>query len=200
MALIKLNNRAVKDATAFGSITSLGSLTFISKQTASSSASISFTGIDSTYKEYMFVFNNIRPATGAPAFQFNLSTDGGSSYDVTKTTTFFNSRHNEADTETSLSYDTGSDLAQSTSYQRVCGQIKSDSDTCYSGIFFLYNPSSTTFVKHFIANGSLVDDQNANVSDFMAGYGNTTSAINAIDFKMSSGNIDVGTISLFGIA
>jgi hypothetical protein len=174
MALIKLNNRAVKDATAFGSITSLGSLTFISKQTASSSASISFTGIDSTYKEYMFVFNNIRPATGAPAFQFNLSTDGGSSYDVTKTTTFFNSRHNEADTETSLSYDTGSDLAQSTSYQRVCGQIKSDSDTCYSGIFFLYNPSSTTFVKHFIANGSLVDDQNANVSDFMAGYGNTT--------------------------
>ena len=200
MALIKLNNRAVKDATAFGSITSLGSLTFISKQTASSSASISFTGIDSTYKEYMFVFNNIRPATGAPAFQFNLSTDGGSSYDVTKTTTFFNSRHNEADTETSLSYDTGSDLAQSTSYQRVCGQINSDSDTCYSGIFFLYNPSSTTFVKHFIANGSLVDDQNANVSDFMAGYGNTTSAINAIDFKMSSGNIDVGTISLFGIA
>jgi hypothetical protein len=195
------NNASFDNVTAVpeGSVEG-GNMVLLSTQTASASSSISFTtGIDSTYKEYMFVFNNIHPATGSPAFQFNLSTDGGSNYNVTKTTTFFNSRHNEADTETSLSYDTGSDLAQSTSYQRVCGQINSDSDTCYSGIFFLYNPSSTTFVKHFIANGSLVDDQDANVSDFMAGYGNTTSAINAIDFKMSSGNIDDGTIQMFGI-
>jgi hypothetical protein len=196
-----VNNTSVNNVTDFAGIAGGGTLILLSTQTASASASISFTtGIDSTYDEYIFKFINIHPATGAPAFQFNLSTDGGSSYDVTKTTTFFNSRHNEADTETSLSYDTGSDLAQSTSYQRVCGQIKSDSDTCYSGIFFLYNPSSTTFVKHFIANGSLVDDQNANVSDFMAGYGNTTSAINAINFQMSSGNIDDGIIKMYGVA
>jgi len=177
-----------------------GSMVLLSTQTASGSSSISFTtGIDSTYKEYMFIFNNIHPATNGTYFQFNLSTDGGSNYNVTKTTSFFQARHNEADTETSLSYMTGNDLAQSTSYQRVSHSTRNDSDTCYSGNFFLYNPSSTTFVKHFIANGSSVDDQSSNISDFMAGYANTTSAINAIDFKMSSGNIDDGTIQMFGI-
>ena len=198
------NNASFDNVTAVpsGALPAGGNMVLLSTQTASASASISFTsGIDSTYKEYMFIFNSIHSDSGGNNnfLTFNGSTDGGSNYNVTKTTSFFQARHNEADTETSLSYMTGNDLAQSTSYQRVSHSTRNDSDTCYSGNFFLYNPSSTTFVKHFIANGSSVDDQSSNISDFMAGYANTTSAINAIDFKMSSGNIDDGTIQMFGI-
>src|SRR6056300_802333 len=98
MSLIKLNDRAVKDVTQFGSISSLGSLTHISKATASASASISFTsGIDSTYKEYVFYFVNMHPSTDGVKFLFNFSTDGGSTYNVTKTATNFYAGHTEAD-------------------------------------------------------------------------------------------------------
>lgn len=200
MAIIKLNNRAVKDATAFGSITSLGSLTFISKQTASSSASISFTsGIDSSFKEYMFVFNNIHPATYSD-FTFNMSTDSGSNYNVTKTTTFFRGWHLEDDSVANLVYETAWDLAQSTNYHIISAGNGNDNDSSTSGTLHLYNPSSNIYVKHFTSNLSNVYNSYANMNIFTAGYGNTSSAVNAIDFKMSSGNIDSGTISLFGIA
>jgi FlaG/FlaF family flagellin (archaellin) len=134
MSLIKLNNRAVKDVTQFGSISSLGSLTHISTATASASASIEFTsGIDSTYKEYIFYFVDIHPATDDTHLQFNFSTDGGSNYNVTKTTTAFRAYHDEADTATILQYQTGDDLAQSTSFQRLSlGGLGNDNDqsTC----------------------------------------------------------------------
>jgi len=203
MALIKLNNRAVKDATAFGSITSLGSLTFISKQTASSSASISFTsGIDSTYKEYMFVFNNIHPQTDIVDLQFNLSTDGGSNYNVTKTSTSFRAYHSESDSVANLNYQVDEDLAQSTAYQKFFGSsgVGNDDDESASGYLHLFNPSDTTYVKHYIANFNYYHASSRSNNTFTAGYANTTSAINAIDFQFSSGNIDAGTISLFGIA
>jgi len=206
MALIKLNNRAVKDATAVGTTTQLGNLVFISKQTASSSSSVSFTsGINSTYKEYIFYFNNIHPATDDTHFQFNFSTDSGSNYNVTKTTTAFASEQQEDGTNASLFYAGSFDLAQSTSYQSLAPAIDADTnDSCASGYLHLFEPSSDTFVKHFISavhiSQSSTDNSLYSSTYRTAGYGNTTSAIDAIDFKMSSGNIDAGEITLFGVA
>jgi len=200
MSLIKLNNRAVKDVTEFGSISSLGSLTHISTATASASASIEFTsGIDSTYKEYVFYFVNMHPATDIVQFEFNLSTDSGSNYNVTKTTTHFTAVHNEADDAASLGYKTGLDLAQSTSFQTLVEQVGADNDQCLSGYLHLFSPSSTTFVKHFIARINNYNRANYSADAYTAGYGNTTSAVDAIKFQMSSGNIDAGQILLFGV-
>lgn len=202
MALVKLNNNGVKNATAFGSITGLGNLVFISKQTASSSASVSFTsGINSTYKEYIFYFNNIHPQTDEKAFQFNLSTDSGSNYNVTKTTTFFRAQHLESGSANVFEYVTGDDLAQSTAYQNVSNLCGNDNDQCVSGYLHLFQPSSDTFVKHFMSNvNSCFTNSEATANLYMAGYGNTTSAVDAVDFKFSSGNIDSGEITLFGVA
>jgi hypothetical protein len=202
MSLIKLNDRAVKDVTQFGSISSLGSLTHISTATASASASIEFTsGIDSTYKEYVFYFVNIHPATDGGRLVFNMSTDSGSNYNVTKTTTFFRAEHNEADTFTSLAYKTSDDLAQSTSDQFLTAGTSNNNDDAVSGYLHLYNPSSTTFVKHFVSRVHSTNSSSEpfSMDDFIAGYGNTTSAVDAVKFQMSSGNIDSGQILLFGI-
>ena len=201
MALIKLNNRSVKDATAFGSISSLGELTFISKQTASSSATISFTsGIDSTYKEYIFYFVNIHPQTDSVNLQVNFR-DGGSSYDATKTTTAFMAHHAENDAYTEFSYDGGADLAQSTGSQKLVAatSIGGDNDQSLSGFLHLFNPSSTTFVKHFIARTNTSGSGDSSSDTFIAGYCNVTAAIDGVQFDMSSGNIDSGDIILFGL-
>ena len=174
-------------------------ITFISSQTASNSASISFTsGLTSTYKAYKFVFSSIHPKTDAVAFQFNLSTDAGSNYNVTKTTTFFRAYHNEADTFTALEYESGSDLAQSTSYQSFELNLGNGADESLSGTLQLFNPSSTIYVKHFIGNVNSYTATDYSINSFVSGYGNTTSAVNAIQFKMSSGNMD-GTIYMYGI-
>ena len=200
MALIKLNNRGVKDATAFGSISSLGELTFISKQTASSSATISFTsGIDSTYKEYIFYFNNIHPQEDNRNLGFTMSTDGGSNYNVAKTTSFFFSYHDETDTYTGLGYQAAKDLAQGTGNQIILTETGNDNDQSASGYLHLFNPSSTTFVKNFIAQSNSYEATNNSIHSFIGGYGNTTSAVNAIQFSMQSGNIDSGDIILFGL-
>ena len=201
MALVKLNNRGVKDITAVGSI-GTGDLVFISKQTASSSASISFTsGIDSTYKEYVFYFVNLHSSNDAVEPQINFSTDGGSNYNVTKTTTTFRAYHREDDSGTALGYTTGDDLAQSTSYQRLANSLGNGNDESASGYLHIFNPSSTTFVKHFMSRISYTNSSEPTfqIDFFTAGYGNTTSAINAIDFKMSIGNIDSGDILLYGV-
>ena len=200
MSIIKLNNRGVKDATAFGSITGLGNLVFISRSTASSSASLSITsGLTSTYKEYIFFFNNIHPQTHNQKFTFNFSIDGGSNYNVTKTTSAFRAYQPEDASATSLSYRTGDDLAQSTDYQGLTGSVGDDNDSSCSGFLHLFSPSDTTFVKHFISNVQNMIGNASSRQDFIAGYGNTTSAINAIDFKFASGNIDAGTIDLYGV-
>jgi len=199
MSIVKLNNRSVKDITQFGSISSLGSLTHIATQTASSSASLSFTsGIDSTYKEYIFYFVNIHPSAQSN-FGFNLSTDSGSNYNVTKTSTDFRVFHQESSGATNLGYEGGMDLAQSTSDQRICENLSTENDGSLSGFLHLFNPSSTTFVKHFIGVSQLLYATDFCMSEHFAGYGNTTSAIDAIIFRMSSGNIDSGQILLFGL-
>ena len=175
-------------------------ITFISSQTASNSASISFTsGLTSTYKAYKFVFTNINPSTDNTDFLFNLSTDSGSNYNVTKTSTVFETFHNEADNETVLTYRTPLDLAQGTGFQYLNSNIGGDADEGCSGTLTLFNPSSTTYVKHWISHLSTYRSDNGEITSFTAGYGNTTSAINAIRFQMGSGNIDAGTIYLYGI-
>jgi hypothetical protein len=201
MPLIKLNDRSIKDVTSLP--VGVGNLIHINSQTASNSASISFTtGINSTYKEYQFYFINIHPVTDNVQFQFNMSTDGGSNYNVTKTTTMFRTYHLEDDSYTSIDYSSANDLAQSTSFQPLNQStlFSNASDENLCGVMSLFNPSSTTYVKHFIHNnvGNFDDVGGLCMSNFVAGYGNTTSAINAIQFKMSSGNID-GTIAMFGV-
>jgi len=185
-----------------------GSLVFIKKLTASSSATLSFVDgsdgvvLDDTYKEYVFYFHSIHPQTDGVKFQFNLSSDSGSNYNVTKTTTIFQAWHDESDSETALNYDTGEDIAQGTGFQTMTGgdSLGSDNDQCIVGYLHLFNPSSTTFVKHFIAKTNFSGNNNFSVNANIAGYGNTTSAIDAIKFQMSSGNIDAGDICLYGIA
>ena len=199
MSIVKLNNNGVKNATAFGSITGLGNLILLSTQTASGSSSIDFTsGIDSTYKEYIFLFNNIHPSVNDALFQFNLSTDG-TNFDVTKTTTFFMAYHNEEDSAAALEYFATRDLAQSTDDQRIMWEMQNDNDDAGAGIMHLFDPSSTTFVKHFLVTTQYKSNPNYSNNLRVAGYGNTTSAITGVRFKLTSGNIDAGTISLYGV-
>ena len=199
MSIVKLNNRSVKDVTAFGSITSLGSLTHIATQTASSSASLSFTsGIDSTYKEYIFYFIDIHPASDVVNFTFNMSIDSGSNYNVTKTSTKTLAYHKEDGSDSNLQYNTSLDIAQGTGFDSVVGDVGNANDESTSGTLHLFNPSSTTFVKHYLIRGSLNNGFYAQ-DEIKSGYANTTSAIDAVQFKMASGNIDAGTIKLYGI-
>ena len=145
-----VNNTSVNNVTDFAGIAGGGTLILLSTQTASASANISFTtGIDSTYDEYVFKFINIAQTAGERIFQFNGSTDGGSSYNVTKTTTFFRGQHTESDS-TELAYQTGSDLAQGTGFQDLIANLNSDADSSCSGTLTLFAPSSTTFVKHLV--------------------------------------------------
>ena len=189
------------DNGALDSAVPTDALTLLSTQTASSSASISFTsGIDSTYDSYVFKFIDIHPATDNVRFQFNFSTDSGSNYNVTKTSTSFRAYHAENDSATELSYETGSDLAQGTGFQMLdLSSVGNGNDETFSGIMSVFNPSSTTFVKHFIATGEQNAANNYSHNGFVAGYANTTSAINAVQFKMTSGNIDDGIIKLYGV-
>jgi len=196
MAFIS-NGTTILDAGAFS--VGLGNLEFISEATASASASIEFTsGIDSTYDIYKFEFIDIHPATNDVNFQFNMSTDGGSNYNVAKTTTFFRGYHTEAGSGT-LEYDTGRDAAQSTGNVSITREIGNLNDESTAGNLFLFNPSSTTFVKHYISRFQDYSHADASVDSYSAGYGNTTSAVDAIRFTFSSGNIDSGTIKLYGI-
>ena len=196
------NNDSFDNVTAVpsGSVEA-GDMQFISSATASASASIEFTsGIDSTYKEYVFYFNNIHASTDTADFLFNGSTDGGSNYNVTKTTTTFYGYHNEGDSDAGVGYDPGHDIAQGTGYCQIGGDnMGSDNDQSCSGYLHLFNPSSTTFVKHFIVNMNTVTSGDYSVNEYTAGYMNTVSAVDSVSFKMSSGNIDSGEILLFGI-
>jgi hypothetical protein len=201
MSLVTLNNRALKDATAVGTTTGLGNLVFISRATASSSSSLSITsGIDSTYKEYIFFFNNMHPATDNVSFQFNGTDDTSShSFDITKTTTAFQAYHSESDSEASLGYRGNDDVAQGTGYHTLMNQVSNDADANIAGYLHLFETSNTTFVKHFLARISGNNEDNHAQDGLSAGYFNTTAAITGLDFKFSSGNIDSGTIDMYGV-
>jgi hypothetical protein len=198
MAVIS-NGTTLIDNGALDAAVPTGKMTLLSTQTASASATISFTsGIDSTYDKYVFKFYDIHPATDNAEFQINFR-DGSTAYDATKTTTFFRTRHGEDDSLGNLSYDDGNDLAQSTSSQILVENVGADNDQCLSGTVHLYNPSSTTFVKHFITDFNSTSGDNASDHFFVAGYCNVTAAIDGVQFTMSTGNIDSGVIKLYGI-
>ena len=199
MSINVCNDRYMASITSLPSGVSGSSLVLLETQTASSSANISFTsGIDSTYKEYVFKCIDIHPETDNAEFQINFR-DGSSAYDATKTTTFFRARHGENASLGNLSYDDGNDLTQSTSAQKLVENIGSDNDQALSGIVHLFDPSSTTFVKHFISDFNSTSGDNASDHFLVAGYCNVTAAIDGVQFSMSTGDIDAGTFKLYGV-
>jgi len=200
MPLKFATNQSLTSVTALPSAVPTDNLILISTQTASNSATISFTtGLDSTYDVYEFKFIDIHARTDTGSLTFNFSIDSGSNYNVTKTTAAFHAYHDEADTSAGIEY-LGSvlDLSQSTVYQYITNASGSDADQVAAGSLILFNPSSTTYVKHYISNTSDNTFNDYSRNFFTAGYGNTASAINAIQFKMDSGNFD-GTIKLYGV-
>jgi len=176
-----------------------GAWNFIAKQTASASADISFTsGIDSTYKEYIFTFKDIHPSDDGETFTVNFR-DGSTAYDAVKTTTSFRAYHDEAGSATGFAYVTSEDLAQGTGVQNIANS-GSDNDQSCAGYLHLFNPSSTTFVKHFIIRTSSAMYLDYINEWHIAGYCNTTTAIDGVQFSFASGTIDAGDICLYGIS
>jgi len=194
MALTKLNNKAVANVTSIP--VALGDMVLVSSATASSSASIEFSL--GNYKEYKFFFVNMHPQTDRDEFQFNLSTDNGANYNVVKTTTFFYAFHAEDGSFTNLTYASGNDLAQSSSDQLIAHNVDNDNDSNLGGTLTLFNPSSTTYVKHFLGVSNYMYDANTS-NPYIAGYANTTNPITNIKFLFAGGNIDAGKILMFGI-
>ena len=202
-ALVKHNNNSISAVTSVG--LTQGKMTLIKEQTASSSSSISFVHgtssvvLDSTYPIYLFKFINIHGSNDDENLQFNMSTDTGSNYNVSKQTAKFDARADEANSSTALSYDTGRDLQLSTSNQTLMDRVGADNDQSVSGELYLFEPSSTTFVKHFMARSQASRANDQTKDSYVSGYGNTSSAVDAVKFVMSAGNIDSGTIKLYGI-
>ena len=170
-------------------------------QTASASATIDFTSdIDDTYDEYVFKFIDIHPSADGENLTFNGNAAGGSGYNETITSSYFRSTNAEDDSAAALAYQASLDLAQSTNFQPITNGVGSDNDQSMSGYLQLFNPSDTTYVTHFMSRTSNAHASNLMRDVYTGGYFNTTSAIDEIQFKMSSGNIDAGTISLYGIS
>tara|TARA_Y100001937_G_C7110446_1_gene327260 strand:+ start:1227 stop:1850 length:624 start_codon:yes stop_codon:yes gene_type:complete len=186
-----------------------GAMTLIKKLTASSSATLDFlngsSGVifDSTYKEYVFMFKDIHPATDDVVFSFQADTGTNTSYNQTITSANFAAQHGESDSPTELS-ETGSSrrLAQQQIFQPLSGHndLGNDNDQCLAGYLHIFDPANTTFVKHFMAVTNQSGFENRSVNSYVAGYFNTTTALTRVRFKMSSGNIDAGTVSLYGIS
>ena len=205
MALNFANNNSLSAITTKPSGLSGGTMNLISTQTASSSSTISFTSnIDSTYKEYIFKFINIHPSAES-VFSFQADTGTNTNYNQTITSTSFRAFHREDGGESGLGYITASDQAQGTGFQHLMEspQLGTNNDENLNGTLHIFDPSNTTFVKHFIARTLSQNDdgQPAYVLDgFFAGYFNTTSALTRFQFKFASGNIDSGTIKLYGVS
>jgi len=204
MGLIS-NGTTIFDA---GAMSLGGSMVFIKKLTANNSGTLSFVHgsggvvLDDTYKKYLFTFNNLHPVTNGTYFNFNVSIDTGSNYNVAKTTTAFRPfRYEIANDSPELAYQTGSDLAEGTGFQRIAENLGAANDECSAGHLTLFDPGNTTFVKHFISSIAINHalDYPATVNWNIGGYANTTSAVDAVQFKMESGNFD-GVICMYGIA
>ena len=174
-------------------------MTLITTNTSSNAASSSFTSsIDSTYKLYIFKFIDVNPATDSAEFTFQANAAGASGYNETMTTTVFKAAHDEADSSTELTYDASFDQAQGTAYQPLSLNIGNGGDESCAGTMWLFNPSNTTYVKHFYSTLQSYHATDASQEVFTAGYINTTTAIDDIQFKMSSGNMDA-VIKMYGV-
>jgi len=172
--------------------------TLITTTTASNATNVAFTsGLSATYFKYMFVFTDIGPANDSNTLTMNFSTDGGSNYNLSKTSTFFRAQHNGSSSD--LGYQTANDLHSSTAYQPISADLGNGADESTAGVLHLWSPSSTTFTKQWTSRFNCHHASDYINDMFSAGYVNTTSDIDAIDFKMSSGNFD-GVIQMYGIA
>ena len=199
MALKTANNQSMTAITSLPSGVSAKSMILISTTTASSSATVDITsGIDDTYKEYIIKFYDVHPATDNVTFQVNFR-DGGSSYDATKTSSAFYAHQGESE-DTGFGYGGSQDLAQATGVQPLLGSLGNGNDECASGELILYDPSSTTYVKHYMVKTQYYHQGNYSQIYYVAGYCNVTAAIDGVQFSMSSGNIDAGTFKLYGVA
>ena len=198
MAINFANNSSLANITSLPASISGGGLTLVSSQTASASASLEFS-MDSTYDSYVFKFIDIHPSS-ASQFEFQGSTNSGSSYGVTITSTTFSTQHDEADLSTNLNYAGVRDLAQSTSFQALTHSVNTNNDGSTNGTLQIFNPSSTTFVKHWISNFNFMNTDPGNQNVFHAGYFNTTSPVTNLKFQFNSGNIDDGIIKMYGVA
>ena len=200
------NGTTILDAGAFSA--SLGSMVHIKTITASSSGTVSFVHgsssvvFDNTYPIYCIKGIQIHPSA-SDELGFNGSIDTGSNYNVTKTTGHFYAIHADNGTQGHLYYNTSEDIAQGTGFQNLttASQIGTGNDDCADGEIYIFNPSSTTFTKHFLARFTYMDSRSPQyVYDcYTSGYFNTTSAVDAVQFKMGSGTIDAGTFKLYGI-
>ena len=200
MALISVSNNALQNITAVPASIPTGALVLLSTQTASSSASLSFTsGIDSTYDSYVFKFIDMHPSTDEVQFQFQVNQSGQTGFNEIITSTVFKPFHYEDGSDYNLTYRTGADQAQGTNYQLLAEGVGSDNDQTCSGYLQIFNPSSDTFVKHFIARGQASQLNDGSGDSFVAGYINVTGSITEVSFKFSSGNIDDGIIKMYGV-
>jgi len=186
---------------------SSSSMVLIKTLTASSDSTIDFKDgtssvvLDSTYPIYLFKIINMHPSVNNHIFEFQGNASGGSGFNETITSTTFRAYHNEDGSSTNLAYPTNDDSAQSTDYCHLANGVSNDNDASLSGTLYLFNPSSTTFAKHFLVNLNFYEAATVRmtVNHFTSGYFNTTSAIDEISFRMGSGNIDSGTFKLYGI-
>ena len=200
MALTKISNQSLSSITSLPATIPAGALTLLSTQTASSSASISFTsGLDSTYNSYIFKFINIHPATDNANFSFQADTGTNTNYNQTITSTYFAAFQSEDGSSTGLTYVSGQIQHQGTGFQTLVDQVGNGNDESCSGTLQIFQPSSSTFIKHFIARSSGYNSSNICTDLFCAGYINTTTAITRVQFKFSSGNTDSGIIKLYGV-
>ncbi len=203
MALNFCNNNSLSAITSIPTSITGGNLTLISTSTISSStAAIEITsGLDSTYKEYIFKFYNLHPVNDGTSWQFQGSTNGGTSYGVNKLSTFVEAEHDEGDSSVAFQYNTGFDRgANSTDYITLVGEIGNDNDQSASGFLHLFNPSDTTFVKHYIARTSQSSNADLARDQFIGGFFNTTSAIDALKFEMRVGNIETAVLKMYGVS
>ena len=202
------NGTTLLDSGSLDSGVPSGSMVLIKTLTASSSGTLSFVDgassvvFDGTYKQYVFKFIDIHAGTENANFTFQASTNGGSGYGVALTSSFFRAVHGQDGSSGTVSYETDKDLAQSTGAQTIATDVTNENDSSAVGYVHLFNPSSTTFVKHFICSMSTIyrSGEPGAYNTYVAGYMNTTSAVDAVQFKMSSGNIDSGVIKLYGIS
>jgi hypothetical protein len=199
MSINVCNDRSMASITSLPSGVSGSSLVLLSTVTASSSATIDFTSnIDSTYKEYVFKFFNLHPASDSQNFTFQADTGTNTNYNQTITSTVFLTYHGENGTNT-LEYSAGFDQAQGTAFQYISNDVGADNDQCLVGSLKLFDPSNTTFVKHFISTTQNAEANNSSEENFTAGYFNTTTALTRVQFKFVSGNIESGTIKMYGV-
>jgi len=201
MSINVCNNNSLSAITSIPASITGSALTLLETQTASSSATISFTSnIDSTYKEYIFKYINVHPATNSTMFAFQVDTGTNTSYNQTITSTHFTVGNNEAGNDTLFTYQTSMDQGQGTSFQKISNNVGNGNDECVSGTLHLFDPSSTTFVKHFVARSVEYHNEDYAVDSYTGGYVNTTTAITRVQFKFESGNIDSGTFKLYGVS